>query len=156
MTYSPSPTAGARAFDGGSESTGHSTIRTQQPGFRGFRGRVVESDAPGTRTATLAGSVTVASAPSDTGVDEVIDVAVQDSRSVAHFVFRAQVLDHLVRIEHIGAHLVSPRRLDITGQGFLFSVLLFLLNKQQPRLEHTQGSCPVLKLRLFILHCDDI
>ena len=108
------------------------TIRTQQPGFRGLRGRVVESDAPGTRTETLAGSVTVAGAPTDTGVDEVIDVAVEYSRSVAYFLFRAQVLDHLVRMEDVRPHLVSPRRLEVTGQGFLLSVLLFLLDKQQP------------------------
>jgi len=52
--------------------------------------------------------VAVTGAPTDAGVDEVINVAIQYGRSVAHFVFGPQILDHLVGVQHVGAHLVAP------------------------------------------------
>ena len=42
--------------------------------------------------------------------------AVEYGRGVADFVLGAEVLDHLVRVEDVGAHLVAPRRLDVPGE----------------------------------------
>ena len=44
-------------------------------------------------------------APADAGVDEAVDVAVEDRVGVADLEAGPQVLDHLVGVEHAGAHL---------------------------------------------------
>ena len=47
-------------------------------------------------------------APADAGVNKAVNVAVEHRVGVAHLVAGAQVLDHLVGVEHVGAHLVAP------------------------------------------------
>src|SRR5919202_1694855 len=55
-------------------------------------------------------------APTDPGLDEAVDVAVEDRRRVADLVLGAQILDHLVRVQHVRAHLVTPGAGDVTAQ----------------------------------------
>src|SRR5262245_47824467 len=47
--------------------------------------------------------------PADAGLDELVDLPVEYSRRIARLVVGSQVLDHLVRVQHVGTHLVSPR-----------------------------------------------
>ena len=55
-------------------------------------------------------------APPDSGFEESVDVSVQYCRRIADFVVGAQVLHHLVRVQHVGAHLVPPRAAAVTLQ----------------------------------------
>src|ERR1700752_4177195 len=48
-------------------------------------------------------------APTNSGFEETIDVSVEYRGRIANFVFGAQVLNHLVGVQHVGAHLVTPR-----------------------------------------------
>ena len=47
-------------------------------------------------------------APPDPGFQESVDVSVQNGRRIAHLVLGPQILDHLIRVQHVGAHLVAP------------------------------------------------
>src|SRR5699024_11461897 len=79
-------------------------------------------------------------APADTGVDEVLDLPVEHGSSVALLVLGTQVLDHLVGLQHVRAHLVAPGGLDVAGERLLRGVLLLLALEQQAGLEHPQRS----------------
>lgn len=48
-------------------------------------------------------------APTDSRFQESVDVSIQDGRRIADLVFGPQVLDHLIGVQHVGAHLVTPR-----------------------------------------------
>src|SRR4051812_49106668 len=50
----------------------------------------------------------LAALPSDAGLEEAVDVAVEHGRGVADLVVGPQVLDHLVRVQDVRAHLVAP------------------------------------------------
>jgi len=52
--------------------------------------------------------VLLGTAPAHAGFDEVIDSSVKHGASVAHFMLSAQVLNHLIGLQHVGAHLVTP------------------------------------------------
>src|SRR4051794_8577708 len=91
-------------------------------------------------------------APADAGVDEAVQVAVEDRARVADLVLGAEVLHHLVRREHVGADLVAPARRDVAGELLLLRVLLLLLEQEQARREHPHGGGPVLDLALLVLH----
>src|ERR1700723_1099200 len=54
--------------------------------------------------------------PPDSRFQESIDVSVENRRGVAHLVLGTQVLDHLVRVQHVGPHLVSPGAAAVTLQ----------------------------------------
>src|SRR4051812_26311876 len=56
-------------------------------------------------------------APPDAGLDESVDVAVEDRRRVADLVLGPEVLDHLVRVQHVGPHLITPGTGHVTLQG---------------------------------------
>src|SRR4029079_14260493 len=71
-------------------------------------------------------------APADAGLEEAVQVAVEDRRRVADLVLRAQVLDHLVGVQDVGAHLVAPAGLDVAGHRLLLGRLLLLAEQQQP------------------------
>src|ERR1700739_3275487 len=47
-------------------------------------------------------------APPDPRFQESVDVSVQNSGRIAHLVLGSQILDHLVRVQYVGAHLVAP------------------------------------------------
>src|SRR5665647_320006 len=95
-----------------------------------------------------------AALPADPGLDETVDVAVEHAAGVAHLVLGAQVLDHLVGVQDVRAHLVAPARLDVPGHGLLHRVLLGLALQQQPGLQDAKGRGPVLDLGLLVLHRD--
>src|ERR1700744_5081221 len=52
--------------------------------------------------------------PPDSRFQESVDVSVENGRRVAHFVLGTQVLDHLIRGQHVGPHLVTPAAAAIT------------------------------------------
>src|ERR1700739_3939331 len=47
-------------------------------------------------------------APPDPRFQEPVEVSVQNSGRIAHLVLGSQILDHLVRVQYVGAHLVAP------------------------------------------------
>src|SRR6478735_2779552 len=77
----------------------------------------------------------LADLPADPRLDETDDVAVVDRARVARLVLGAEVLDHLVRVEDVGAHLVTPARLDVARHLLLHGGLLGLALQEQSRLE---------------------
>ena len=48
-----------------------------------------------------------------TGLDEVLDLTVQDFFGLAAFVVGAMIFDHLVGVEHIRTDLVAPAALKM-------------------------------------------
>src|SRR4051794_2606962 len=89
-------------------------------------------------------------APPDAGLDEGVDVAVEDRRRVPRLVLGPQVLDHLVRVQHVGTHLVAPAA-ALALEGVHLRLLLLLPDDEQARLEHPEGGRPVLDLALLVL-----
>lgn len=63
---------------------------------------------PGEKAKTMRSVAIRGVAPPDPGFEESVDVAVEHRGRVADFVLGTQVLDHLIRVQHIGAHLVAP------------------------------------------------
>ena len=55
-------------------------------------------------------------APTDSRFQESVDVAVEYRGRIADLVVVAQVLDHLVRVQDVGAHLVAPRTAAVALQ----------------------------------------
>src|SRR5687768_14629515 len=55
--------------------------------------------------------------PADTGVDEAVDIAVEHRVGRGDLVLGPQVLHHLVRMEHVGAHLRTPAVPPVALQG---------------------------------------
>src|SRR4051812_21778783 len=89
-------------------------------------------------------------APPDAGLDEAVDVAVEDRGGVAGLLLGPQVLDHLVRVQHVGAHLVAPAA-ALSLERVHLGPLLLLPAGQQPGLQHTHGGGAVLDLALLAL-----
>ena len=58
--------------------------------------------------ARLRGGVLAGPAPADTGLDEVVDIPVEHRLRVADLMLGTQVLHHLIRVQHVGPHLVAP------------------------------------------------
>src|SRR5699024_2313905 len=54
--------------------------------------------------------------PADPRLDEAVDLAVEHRLGVVDLVFGAQVLDHLIRVQHVRAHLIAPRRVTAGAQ----------------------------------------
>src|SRR5664279_1396867 len=48
-------------------------------------------------------------APTHSGVDEAVDVPVEHGVGVADLMLRTKILDHLVRVQNVAAHLRAPR-----------------------------------------------
>src|SRR5687767_5367748 len=84
--------------------------------------------------------------PADSSLDEVVDLAIQHGLGVPGLVLGAQVLDHLVRVEHVVAHLVTPRRLYVSAQLVQVGPFFGLLEGQQLGLEDDHGAGLVLQL----------
>ena len=82
------------------------------------------------------------------GFDEAVDVAVEDGAGVADFVVGPQVLDDLVRLEHVRADLVAEAdfALLVVLLGELGLALLFL-QADELGLKQGQGIGVVLVLR---------
>src|SRR5262245_19855640 len=60
-------------------------------------------------------------APPDPRFEEPVDVSVQYRGRIADLVVGAQVLHHLVRVQHVGAHLVPPRAAAVALQRIQLS-----------------------------------
>src|SRR5690606_15527503 len=88
-------------------------------------------------------------APADAGLDELVDLPVEDRGWVRGLILGAQVLDHLVRMQHVGAHLVAPGTGGVGAQLGERGLLLGPLALQQPRLQYTHGGGLVLELGLL-------
>src|SRR5258708_36216410 len=55
-------------------------------------------------------------APTNSRFEESVDVSVQYRSRVTDLVLGAQVLNHLVGVQHVSAHLVAPRAATIALQ----------------------------------------
>src|SRR6478752_1391257 len=95
-----------------------------------------------------------AAAPADAGLEEPVEVAVEHGLRVALLVAGPQVLDDLVGVQHVVAHLVAPARLDVAAQTVEVRLLLGLLQREQLGLEHDHRARLVLQLRLLVLAAD--
>ena len=76
------------------------------------------------------------------------------ARRVADLVLGAQVLDHLVRVQHVGAHLVAPRRAGVL-EGVHLGLLLLAAALEQLGLQHHHRRGLVLQLAALVLAGDD-
>src|SRR3954447_13560901 len=85
----------------------------------------VPAQKPCHRSAKLSASTVLfvisSVAPPDSRFKESVDVSVQYRRRIADFVVGAQVLHHLVRVQHVGAHLIAPRAAAVTLQRIQLS-----------------------------------
>src|SRR4051794_434245 len=96
----------------------------------------------------------LAAPPADTGLDEAVDLAVQHRRRIADLELRPQVLDHLVRVQHVRAHLVAPGRAGVL-EGVHPGLLLLAAALEQLGLEHHHRRGLVLQLAALVLAGDD-
>src|SRR3954454_20255652 len=77
----------------------------------GHRSRTVAAGLRQGRSVSLrsaGGDRLLLPSPADAGLDEGVDVTVQDGGGVAGLLLGPQVLDHLVRVQDVGTHLVAP------------------------------------------------
>ena len=94
--------------------------------------------------------------PLELGLHERVEVAVQDGAGVAGLVARAQVLDHLVRVQDVAPDLVAPARLDVLALE-LADLGLLLLERalEEPGLEDLDRHLLVLGLAALVLALGD-
>src|ERR1700758_1442511 len=62
-------------------------------------------------------------APSDARFQETVEVSIQNGGRIAYLVLGAQILDHLIRVQYVGAHLVAPGAAALTFQRVQLSAL---------------------------------
>src|SRR6201994_4641394 len=62
-------------------------------------------------------------APPDSRFEEAVDVSVQYCGRIADLVVGTQGLDHLVRLQHVVPHLISPRAAAVALQRVHLSTL---------------------------------
>src|SRR5690242_20444227 len=60
-------------------------------------------------------------APPDSRFEEPVDFSIQYRGRISDLVVGAQVFHHLVRVQHVGAHLVSPRAAPVALQRIQLS-----------------------------------
>src|SRR4029079_2397046 len=100
---------------------------------------------------SVGGGLVGAPAPTDAGLEEAVEVAVEDRARVADLVAGAQVLDDLVGVQHVVAHLVAPAGLHIALELLHLGGLLGLLQGEELGLEDDHGAGLVLELALLVL-----
>src|SRR4051794_34501565 len=86
------------------------------------------------------------------GGQEAVDIAVEHRGRIAGLDPGAQILDHLIGLQHVGADLVAPADIALGGVdrvGRFLALLQFQL--VQPRLQHRHRARPVLVLRALAL-----
>src|ERR1039458_7866740 len=89
------------------------------------------------------------------GADEGLQISVHHTLHVAGLMAGAQVLDHLVGLEHVAADLVAPRhRALLTVVFFHRSTLLVLFLFVEARLQHRHRQLTVLVLAPLVLALD--
>ncbi len=89
------------------------------------------------------------------GLHEVVEIAVEHALGVGCGISRPQVLDHLVRMQHIAAYLRPPFYLLLLALEFgLLLLALLKFDVIEPRLEDTESVFLVAYLRTSfgILH----
>src|ERR687894_871073 len=97
-----------------------------------------------------------ADAPAQVTLDERVEVTVEDRVWIARFDRRAQVLDHGVGLEHVGANLVAPARLDVLApKARHLGLALLDLPLDQLGAQDRHGSIAVLVLAALGLHRHD-
>src|SRR5580658_6075203 len=88
--------------------------------------------------------------------DELVDLAVEDALRVARAVARAQVLHHLVGLEHVAADLAPPADLALLAvEALHLAALLVQPLLVEARLEYRHRARAVLDLRALVLADDD-
>ena len=70
--------------------------------------------------------------PPEVGLHERVEVAVEHGVDVAGLVLGPQVLDHLVRLQHVGADLAAEADLGLAAAGDGVQLLLALLARPRP------------------------
>src|SRR5690606_1451983 len=92
--------------------------------------------------------------PADPSVDELVDLSVEDSAGVPGLHPGADVFDALVGVEHVVAHLGSPRPRGLTAERGELGLLLLAFAFQQLGLEDRHRGSAVLQLGAFVLAGD--
>src|SRR6478609_875033 len=104
----------------------------------------------GTTVAAIAGTGPL---PAEVALHELVDVTVEDRGDVAALHPAAQVLDHLVRLQHVVADLAPPAHLRLLAPGDALELELALL--LGPRRDHGPQAVhrllPVLQLAALLL-----
>src|SRR5262245_34030612 len=82
---------------------------------------------PCQRSSRLAAStvlfVIASVAPPDSRFEEPVDVSVQYCRRITDLAIGAQILHHLIRVQHVGPHLIAPLAAAVTLQRVQLSTL---------------------------------
>src|SRR3984957_6131805 len=90
------------------------------------------------------------------GADEGFEVAVEDFLDIAALDLGAVILDHLVRLHHVGADLTAEADVGFGGVELaLVAPALFELELVEARAQHLHGGLAVLVLAAFVLALDD-
>src|SRR5215468_272577 len=92
------------------------------------------------------------------GLRELIDIAVEDRRRVRGRNAGAQIFDHLIGLQHIGANLMAPADIGfggLLGGRFLFALLQFALVEFGTQHLPSLGTVAVLRAVVLTDH-DDI
>src|SRR5262245_39350260 len=86
------------------------------------------------------------------GLDELVDVAVQDAVHVAHLLFGPMILHHLIRVQDVAANLAAESDF-LLGAADLFELrlVLFDLDVVKTRLQHFHRRVAVAMLRPLVL-----
>src|SRR5664279_1247888 len=90
-------------------------------------------------------------APTHSGVDEAVDVPVEHGVGVADLMLRTKILDHLVRVQNVAAHLRAPRVAAVAFERVQLGGTVGARLLEQPRLQHSERRSLVLQLRLLVL-----
>ena len=114
-------------------------------------GRPARSTTPGGQPPVAAGRQ-----PLELGLHERVEVAVEHGGRVRRLDLGAQVLDHLVGVEHVAPDLVAPARLDVlAAQLAQLGLLLLELALEEPRLQDLDRGLLVLGLAALVLALGD-
>src|SRR5713101_7503179 len=86
------------------------------------------------------------------GLDESVDVAIENPIDVPDLLLRAVVFDELVGLQHVAANLAAEGDLFLRTADLLeLRLLLLLLQVVQPRLQNLHGGIAVPVLRALVL-----
>src|ERR671913_1160386 len=93
--------------------------------------------------------------PLELGLHEGVQVAVQDGARAGRLVPGPEVLDHLVRVQDVGADLVAPARGHmLAAQPTELLLALLQLELEEPGLEHPDRELTVLGRGTLVLAGD--
>src|SRR5437870_8513708 len=89
------------------------------------------------------------------GLDEAVEIAVQDGPGVAELDPRAVVLHQGVRVQYVAAYLIPPLRRPVLPAELLLLLLLLLdAQLEEAGAEDPHRDLPVAKLRALVLDGD--